>query len=264
MRTLLINLDASIERLRRMEEALGAAGITFERVSAVDARQWPREDMDVWIGANCPRYPMGGELGCYLSHRRCWEFIAEGEDEFALVLEDDVVLSALAGAVLRDPRLLIPGADLIRLESWSMKVWVDRRDGIKLASGHEVKRLRSGIIGAAAYVLSRRGAQKLLELSPRYSHPVDLLIYFELVERCNMWTLVPSVFTQLRHIDDAISAGPFVSTISPTFHKERKSLKQRVASECRNLYRRLVRTAMGQQRARGDAEIFVEANRETA
>jgi GR25 family glycosyltransferase involved in LPS biosynthesis len=73
----LINLDS---RLDRLEWALSQAArfdINFERISAL-------KSSDVSANLVTP-----GVMACFESHRKAWEKIANSEDDYALVLEDD-------------------------------------------------------------------------------------------------------------------------------------------------------------------------------
>lgn len=98
----LINLDSDIDRLDFMDSQFKKSNLTYRRISAVNGRKFIEE-----FGTSSSRYmkeisdrlnglsrPLSaGEVGCALSHNQCYEIIeAEGID-YALVFEDDVVLS---------------------------------------------------------------------------------------------------------------------------------------------------------------------------
>jgi hypothetical protein len=91
MRVHLINLDRSPERLATMRQALAERGVGFERLAAIDGRTLAAEAL--------ARHPdiSAGEIGCLLSHRAAWKLIADGDDPFGTVLEDDVLLSRSTG-----------------------------------------------------------------------------------------------------------------------------------------------------------------------
>lgn len=99
--TYLINLDGSTDRLAQARASLGAAGIGFERRSAVDGRGSPPEACAEYDGRQARRFygrPLtGGEIGCWLSHIDCARaFLASGA-AFGLVLEDDVAATPASG-----------------------------------------------------------------------------------------------------------------------------------------------------------------------
>ncbi len=95
--TYLINLDGSMDRLYEATAQLDAAGLSFQRVSAVDGRklaidQYPDYD-DARAMAYMGRPLRGGEIGCYLSHLDCARRFLATDAAQALVLEDDMHLA---------------------------------------------------------------------------------------------------------------------------------------------------------------------------
>jgi glycosyl transferase family 25 len=66
------------------------------------------------------------EIGCFLSHRRCLERIATGEDEFAVIFEDDVRLSQGAARLLSTSDWIPDDADIVKIESHGAQVLISR------------------------------------------------------------------------------------------------------------------------------------------
>ena len=96
IKTYLINLKESTERKERvLQDISGYTLLDVEIVEAVDGRRLSREEKNslfdcrrfIWRYA---REPLSGEIGCTLSHRECYRRLLESDDEYALVLEDDV------------------------------------------------------------------------------------------------------------------------------------------------------------------------------
>jgi GR25 family glycosyltransferase involved in LPS biosynthesis len=102
--------------------------------------------------------------------------IAEGDEDAALILEDDVVFSRNAGALLRNPDLIKSGADVIRLESVPMNIWLSTK-AIPLGDGYHVCASPYGAFGAAAYIVTKKGARELVAQSRHYVWPVDLWLF---------------------------------------------------------------------------------------
>ena len=94
-----VNLDRDADRLEKSEKLFASAGLTFERVRGVDARQMSADE----LRAACPRFRFylanarrvrPGEIGCALSHRKCWEEVARRNIPLAAIYEDDVLFDA--------------------------------------------------------------------------------------------------------------------------------------------------------------------------
>ncbi len=175
---LVINLDRRRDRLALMSERLDAQGLSFERISAVDARASDFASR----AASLPRHGAIGEIGdgmmaCNLSHALAWERIVASGAAAGLVLEDDACpspgfagfLGALAAARL--------GCDLAKLERFRNErgVFLDRTTAT--VASRQVARLRSLHAGAAAYVISAEGARTALARFPRNTLPIDHFLF---------------------------------------------------------------------------------------
>ena len=94
MKCLVINLDRSQDRLAHMTSEFARIGIEFERVAAVDAQS--RSDLQETPMQLNPltQLPLtNAEIACFLSHKACWAKIADGDDAYGVVFEDDIVFS---------------------------------------------------------------------------------------------------------------------------------------------------------------------------
>lgn len=92
----MINLKDSVERRKSvLAETAKYPFMDVELVEAVDGRKMSEEekkncfDIEKFIMLNY-RTPKGGEIGCTLSHRICYRRLLDSDEEFALILEDDV------------------------------------------------------------------------------------------------------------------------------------------------------------------------------
>ena len=93
----LINLDRSTERLEKAAQQLNRLNVPFERITAVDGSQLTKAEIDAAFDIEQAERRTAynltiGEMGCYLSHGECWRRIIAEALDFAIVLEDDLVL----------------------------------------------------------------------------------------------------------------------------------------------------------------------------
>lgn len=94
IQTFLINLDRDQERLLSMEEQLHSLDISFSRFSAIYGKEINAYD---YIDAEKSLRVEGrklspGDIGTALSHRSVYEQIIQNNFDYALILEDDVLL----------------------------------------------------------------------------------------------------------------------------------------------------------------------------
>lgn len=96
IKTYIINLKESVDRRESvLAETAKYPFMDVELVEAVDGRKLKPEELQSRFNSkkfiNCYYHtPRGGEIGCTLSHRECYRKLLESDEEFALILEDDV------------------------------------------------------------------------------------------------------------------------------------------------------------------------------
>lgn len=199
MRIFLVNLARRPDRLAAMTAAAGRLGLELCRIEARDAMS--AGPLDEFFESSGPLGEIPrGDKACLLSHRAAWEEFVAGGEEYAAVLEDDVILTPAAGRFLKDSSWIPPGVELLKLEHYGPPgqsvLLSDFRD---LGNGFKIARMRSRHTGAAAYIVSRRIAQLLLA-EPRFNLPVDHLLFnpnnSSLFARLKPWQLLPAVARQ--------------------------------------------------------------------
>ena len=213
-----INLDHSLGRRHFMEEQLNRlqgmmpeGKMAFIRVSAVDAEKLDEETINAHYEKNhysfnarfFPNVLSGGgmsqgEIACFLSHRKCWEQIVQSEDEYAVVLEDDVIFSEKAGKFLCGTSWIPKDADIVKLEVLTRKI-VTGISPEAVVDGKEVLRLYSSSLGTAAYIISRNAAQRFLQMSEKFFVPVDHFMFSTLFPYFNefcCYQVVPAICIQ--------------------------------------------------------------------
>jgi glycosyl transferase, family 25 len=164
----LINLDRSEDRLERIKGEAEHAGVELVRVPGVDGRNVSAPERvlldEPGFLRDHGKRPLPGEYGCYASHLKALETFLEGEDEFGLILEDDVVLSPGLADTLSMLEA-VGGWDVLKLAHHRRAVHRTER---RLAGGMVFGRPVFGPSGSAAAYLVRRDAvpQLLRTLTP--------------------------------------------------------------------------------------------------
>ncbi len=205
MKTYFINLDRSPDRLawfRRQGEALG---LDLVRVSAVDARDLGADEiarLRARSSGNSELSP--GEIACLLSHRKVWQMLVEGTDEWAFIAEDDIHFAPDTASFLTSSDWIPAGAEIIkvetnlRLQELSRKVW-----GVPF--DHELRRLHSEHFCAGGYILSRSGAGRLIRFTEHRCEPVDVILFSPLLGILSITPilqLTPAICLQNMYVED--------------------------------------------------------------
>ena len=172
--SLVINLDRSPNRLKKISAQLDRLGLNWQRVTAVDGATLNMDDITV---LDTPRFhqqhgkpPLPGELGCYLSHIKALEALLSTDHEWGLILEDDADLGdglpAVINALLEQPQAW----DLVKLSGMHSGTPVKAQ---KLLSGQDLCIALSSYTGASCYLVNRYAAERMSKRLLPMSLPYD-------------------------------------------------------------------------------------------
>jgi glycosyl transferase, family 25 len=182
LHTWVINLDKDTQRLQRITQQLAPTGLAWTRTSAVYGRDLPLTQQQQLLDSTAYRRKHGmepalGELGCYLSHVAVMRALLASPHRFALVLEDDVLLTPALLPVLQG---LLTHADRWDMVKLSQVHSGTPRPYLELAPGHQLAVMLSRCTGSSAYLVNRQAAQAyladpggLLPMSLPYDHVFD-------------------------------------------------------------------------------------------
>lgn len=183
------------------------------------------------------------EIACFLSHRKCWEQIINANSDYAAVFEDDVVFSEKVGMFLCDTSWIPSDADIIKLEVLTRKI-VTGFFPKKVIHDKAVFRLYSSSLGTSAYIISKKAAQKLLQMSERFFVPVDHFMFstfFPFFSELICYQIVPAVCIQ----DSELRENKAVHKSTMHTDKERFSRRiRRLASFGITVKRELIRAIL--------------------
>lgn len=170
MKTYIINLGESTDRRRYMEELLcNYPQLNIEFIDAINGKLMSREQQTAAFDLNkfshLTQYQARpGEIGCTLSHQKCYRLLMESSEKSAIIFEDDLIVNE-------------PIQDIIPL----VKKWLDCDEPrVVLLSGwfwftsssdfdskHKISRV-SDAYGTYAYALNRVAAKVMLDSKPWY------------------------------------------------------------------------------------------------
>jgi glycosyl transferase family 25 len=176
---------------RRAFQEVQAQRLGFEPIwqAAVGVKDF--SDEEFLQHAFCWKRPLKKtEVGCFLSHQRVWQRIANSHGP-AVILEDDVLLSehwykeivALAQASC---------ADYICLETWGKKILGQP----EIVNGLKLQRLYLNSAGAAGYLLWPSGARILIDRFQKTGAALADAFINE-VRDWRAWQLVPANLVQM-------------------------------------------------------------------
>lgn len=140
-----------------------------------------------------PRYPFplgAGEVGCFLSHRACWQAIADGPAPYALVVEDDFTTDmAIWPDVLTLVETHADADSFIRLPAKHRE-----SPAQSIASKGRAQLFLPRQIGlqTVAQVVGRNAARKLLNVTQVLDRPVDTFLQMHWITGQPVQTILPN------------------------------------------------------------------------
>jgi GR25 family glycosyltransferase involved in LPS biosynthesis len=223
MKIHLINLDRHPERLAHMRKQLD--GVAFERISAIDGSTRPATTQGL------TRY----ELACLESHRTAWRKFLASPDSLACFLEDDLHIQPGFAALLSEARWPPKDAHSVKLDTYFQKVRLGER--LSASGGREIARLYSRHESAAAYILSRDGATRYLELTESASQPADYAVFPNSPRRLglNIYQLVPAIAIQDHLLKDGKRFATAMTKTDGTAAAARSSVVGKLGRESARL-----------------------------
>lgn len=219
MKLFVINLDRQEGRLRRMAAMFDAIGLQITRVSAVDGRQLSEETIRRWCRGAALGETRRGATGCFLSHRGCWQRIIDEKLPYAAIFEDDLHLGDDVAPLFANGDWVPEEADVVKIETMRQPTRMGKTP-IAAPAGRKLYRLAGKHIGAGGYVVTRKGAEKLLKMSETFGDPVDHFLFNpELPSALSIVTfqLVPAVCMQ----DFFLKEPAAVIGLGSDLHEER-------------------------------------------
>lgn len=191
---LLINLDKSLDRLQKCEALLQQHHIDYLRISAVNGDELSPLVLQQWMAANFSKYYKtltANEIACYLSHRKCWQYLLDSDFSYAVVLEDDFSLEKEVSNLHQYIQAIKHPWDCIKLMEWPIKRNVIWRQA---CVDKELVRYDKIPSRTGAYVVSRAGAVKMLAQSHKIARPVDIDCQYWWENNLMVFGLKPYIF----------------------------------------------------------------------
>jgi glycosyl transferase family 25 len=206
---LLINLDRSTDRLARCTAILDGLGLSWERVPAVEGAKLDPAYLRALNPYPAPhgewfRPLTAGELGCFLSHIKCWQLIADRGLDCAVILEDDFATEC--EQTLTKLQLLATSC-----RQWDALKLTRLRQHAKhvstLAPGIELRFGGKGSEDCTGYMVSHQGALKLIQHRRTLLRPVDFDLKHYWERNLTVLSASPNVFRQVSHEEAASVIG---------------------------------------------------------
>ena len=169
MRTYIVNLKQSTDRKEYMLGVLNPYSfLNVNFIEGVDGRVLSSDLLNElfdqkravdYYGRECTP----GEVGCTLSHQKCYQALINSDDEYALILEDDVIiLEAFENIIAEVKQFLLEGSPTIILLSGGF--WYTHTKK-QIDIGHNLVNIHDALF-THSYIITKSAAKLLIEKKP--------------------------------------------------------------------------------------------------
>ena len=170
-----ISLARSVDRRQAFMQMAGSTTLDWAFFPACTGITEPLRYDDRVAVRRCGRPLSPAEIGCYASHFKIWEWLANSDYDQAIIFEDDVIVDWPMIEKLAINRLSDYGIDLLRLHilypfRWNM---VQYR---LLSPNTHLVRIIGNVLGAVAYLLTRTAARILVSNYSVVAAPLDWVL----------------------------------------------------------------------------------------
>ncbi len=164
-----------------------------------------------------------------MSQRSLWKHIAESEDGWVFVAEDDIHLDSSCAELFVSEDWIPQDADIVKAETAFQKIrtsWMSRKVGRRWRAA----RLYTNHAGSAGYFIRRETASRLYTLTENYSEPTDETLFnpeMGISDKLRIYQLYPAICAQdMLLYGDGHTEG-LASLVRPERRKKIDSVKQR-------------------------------------
>lgn len=170
-----VSLARAKDRRTFMQSQLNARGFDYEIFDAVDGNSIPSADINFRVRPEFWRINRGrtlapGQIGAFFSNYALWQKIYTHRIPYALVLQDDAILSVDIGEVIASVLQAKTKWDIVILHAKN-----PYRHSVleNLGRGRKLVRFHRRVGGAVAYLITAAAAEKLISYCGDIVAPVD-------------------------------------------------------------------------------------------
>ena len=191
-----INLDRSFERLELMSSQLSSQKIDLERIPAIDGMNIKISDEadDATCRSEMGRSIQPGEVGCFLSHIKALQTFISSNSDFAVILEDDAIISSefsnrimdLCSFITKNKHSSLCSINL-GPSDYKYTTNIISLSGMNLMKAHRFPMLATGILW------TREGAALVLSQKGKVKYPYDNYLRIILTKNSNGLSVKPAL-----------------------------------------------------------------------
>jgi glycosyl transferase family 25 len=211
----IINLDKSKDRMEKIKKNFEKYGIKYNRFSAVYGKNLSDEYMEKNVNFLCKKllcnYAM---IGCASSHKYLWKQLINSNEDFYIIFEDDIEINDKSFEIIKK---IIPFFDNKELDIDYVNLNCVNTGCSIYKTEFKIDNYEFGKpyfpLGTNSYIITKKGAQKLLKKILLTTYHVDFEILFvKFFTNFNYYTSNLQI-TNLTHDKSTIASKNDCSTL---------------------------------------------------
>ena len=239
---LIINLDKDTERWKLVQEECKQIGLKPIRIPAVFGAKLSNTQLKAETSHFCYNFCTPSMIGCWLSHKKCWQYVLDNNIDIAMILEDDAIFVDNFNELLKnrikdvptDWDILLLGTVLCCSPNKCnfLANIADKMKSLYIMSDVEKQSISPHIYrpnvftGTHAYLINKKGAQKCLKYLPLADGHVDVGMASK-AQNINIYALTPSLAIQKAEASNTTQHKNFpklLNTIADTVKSDNTGL----------------------------------------
>lgn len=245
-----INLEKDQDKWKTINQELGYQhGIQPIRIDAIYGKTLENKILKASTTPLNYYFASPGLIGCFLSHKKAWKTLLTRDDPWALVLEDDakILVPDLQKSIHETLNNIPEDFDLCyfgchgkchpdKEYRWDKKYLsvYQKINGYRISPNLFVPEVASGTYG---YLVSRKGAQKLMQFIKKVKHPIDMELSTNF-DKLKVYAVHPNIigFTHDEGSNMASPDRPILSFLSNAHQLKTNYYQYQILSYPLNLY----------------------------
>jgi len=200
----IINLDKSIDRMKKIKINFDSLGLKYNRFSAIYGKNVSEEYLNKNVSNICKYLLCNyGLIGCAASHKALWKHLIDSDEEMYLIFEDDIEINTKTIEIIS------------KLEEYINEYNIDYLNLNCINFGCSLVKTEFTIdnynfgkpllpLQTNSYIITKNGAKKLLKFIENTIYHIDFeILYVKFFKNFNYYTSYPPILN-LTHDDTTI------------------------------------------------------------
>lgn len=218
-----INLDESIKRKEFMQQQFFKLGKQATRIPAVNGHHLKKtETLSINKQTVFSHFSIAlpGELGVFLSYKKAWSMIAKQTEEYAILLEDDVLLDS---SLFKDLPKILKHLSVNSILDISGRPGFFKKSSMTVLDSMSINYFTTPSLGTTGRIYTKLAAHNINKSMPYYLAPVDVMLQKIYQHKICVYS---STKVYVKHVEDLVGGTTIQVKSGLSYKKIFRELKR--------------------------------------